>query len=278
MQLRPREIFTIVRGLEDHEDTNTYYVRAVVRNARTDEIIDTLDLEDRGDGHRFAIEWRVPADPANYGFYIIITTSVYTDAAYTTKSLYQDRFETYLIAERPNPTLAFGGGGGGDDIDYKKIRKIISEELIKILLTGRKKNSPLPTPQSLGIDLKPLQQEIAAIKEGLSEIKKHPASLAEFVTTIQKKIEGIPQPKEVNFKSLQEWIADNLAKISQELNKQISKNTDLIVQDSQKTQEIEVKGVKRDLLEVKKIVNQILACIEMKSAEEIKPVGNKFGL
>src|SRR5574337_612585 len=103
MQLEPREYFTIARGLEDYTDSTTYYVRAVIRNARTDALIDTVNLTDNGN-RRFTKAWQVPADPSGLGFYIIVTTTVYTDSGYTTKAEnYLERFEEHLVQNRPNP-------------------------------------------------------------------------------------------------------------------------------------------------------------------------------
>src|SRR5438552_2121522 len=124
LQLNPLEDFTIARGLEDHTDSTTYYVRAVVRNAKTDDAIATVTLDDKGDGHRFTKKWQVPADQTGLGFYILVMTSVYTDSGYTTKSPnYGDKYETYLVQSRMNPVIDV------PQIDYKGIRKMIQEEL-----------------------------------------------------------------------------------------------------------------------------------------------------
>lgn len=130
MTLNPRESFTIVRQIEDHTDSSTYYVRAVIRNAKTDAIITVngnnyLNLTDQT-GRRFSASWLVPADPSGQGFYVSILTSVYEDSGYTTKSVnYGDKMDVYLVQDRMNPNL--GGMGGGSDIDYKRIRKIVKE-------------------------------------------------------------------------------------------------------------------------------------------------------
>lgn len=129
MQLNPRESFTIVRQIEDHTDSATYYVRAVIRNAKTDALIETINLTDRG-SLRFSESWLVPADGSGQGFWVSILTSVYTDSGYTTKSEnYGDKMETYLVQDRVNVNLG-GIGGGGSDIDYKRIQKMIDEALI----------------------------------------------------------------------------------------------------------------------------------------------------
>src|SRR5947209_2026571 len=108
--LHPQNSFTVVRQIANHLDTDTNYVRAVIRNAYTDAIIDTLDLTDKG-SQRFSKNWQVPADPSGQGFYISIVTSVYTDSGYTTKNPnYGDEENTYLVQDRV-PLARHGGGG-----------------------------------------------------------------------------------------------------------------------------------------------------------------------
>jgi hypothetical protein len=129
MQLSPREQFTITRQLQNPFITDTQYVRAVVRNAKTDAVIATIDLEDKG-SQRFSKVWLVPADVSGMGFWISIVTSVYADDVYSVRSQnYGDEENTYLVQERYNRNI---GGGVGPDIDYKKIRKIIKEEVALI--------------------------------------------------------------------------------------------------------------------------------------------------
>lgn len=152
MILRPREYFTIVRQLEDPNDTNTYYVRSTIRNARTDAIIDTVDLVDRG-GQRFTREWQVPADPSGQGFYISITTSVYTDPSYTTRSTkYGEHSQTYLVDKRHSTS-----SGGYVEVDYAKIRKIVAEEAASI-----------ERPQE--VDLNPVLRELRVIARSIERI------------------------------------------------------------------------------------------------------------
>ena len=95
MQLAPNTTFAIVRQIEDHTDSATYYVQAVIRNAQTDALIATVNLTDQG-SRRFSKNWQVTADASGQGFYISILTSVYTNSGYTTKSQnYGDKMETY---------------------------------------------------------------------------------------------------------------------------------------------------------------------------------------
>lgn len=180
MMLKPREWFTIARGLEDHTDTNTYYVRAVIKNSRTNEIIETINLDDSGDGHLFLKPWQVVADSSGQGFYIVIITSVYTDAGYTVKGIYGDKYDTYLVDERVNANLGFGGGGG-PDIDYKRIRKIVEEVCEK--------------PEKT--DLKPVLEAIRAIK--MPDIKFPEQIIPERIdlTGITTKLQEIEKIKDL---------------------------------------------------------------------------------
>lgn len=124
--LPPQGQFTVVRQIANHLDTDTNFVRAVIRNAYTDAIIDTLDLIDKG-SQRFSKNWQVPADPSGQGFFISIVTSVYTDSGYTSKNPnYGDEENTYLVQDR---LMHLGSGGGG--IDAYTVRRILQEELDK---------------------------------------------------------------------------------------------------------------------------------------------------
>lgn len=183
MQLNPGENFVITHQIGDHTDATTYYVRAVIRNALTDATLDTVNLIDRGT-QRFSAPWQVPADPSGQGFYISVTTTVYTDSGYSAKSaLYSEEQERHLIQVRDNPNLGMGGGVGvasGPDIDYKKVRKIIQEELAKIEFPEVKIPAQVK-PQE--ISLEPVQARIAALNGSLQAISDKIESLPRFEKT-----------------------------------------------------------------------------------------------
>lgn len=140
MQLIPNRTFTVVRQIGNHTDAGTYYVRAVVRNAYTDDILATLDLEDKG-GQRFKKDWLVPPETSGLGAFISIVTSVYTDSGYTTKSEnYSDEENTYLWAEL---SMRFGGGGQqgfSEKFDYRRVESIVEKAIATI-------PAPLPFPE-----------------------------------------------------------------------------------------------------------------------------------
>jgi hypothetical protein len=157
MQLQPREYYPIFRKLSDHTDTNTYYVQAVIYNARTNALIGTVNLTDNGSGD-FSKDWQTPSDSSGLGLYIKIITSVYTDSGYTTKSPnYGDEGQILLIQDR----FANMGGGGGAYVDYKKIEGFIKNEIA---------NLPKPEPVK-ETDLQPIISRLENIEESLNNIE-----------------------------------------------------------------------------------------------------------
>lgn len=182
MQLNPQENFTIARGLEDHTDNTVLYVRAFIRDARTDTLLSTVDLANRGDNHRFSSVWPVPADPSGQGFYIVVTTSVYSDSSYTTKTpLYGDKYDEYLVMTRTNATAGIGGGGG-EDVDYKKIQRIVQEELKKLVFPA------MPEPQVFvpkEIDLSPILEALKDVGNKVN-VQKLPDVKVDFSDVLAK--------------------------------------------------------------------------------------------
>ncbi len=136
IQIQPQKNFAIVRQLPDPSDSGTYYVRAVIRNAETDTLIDTVNLTDKGN-RRFVGVWRAIVDKSGQGTLISIMTAVYSDSGYTTPStVYGQEMETYLILERFNPNeivraLGPALGGDGVKVDYKKIGELIDSSIEK---------------------------------------------------------------------------------------------------------------------------------------------------
>lgn len=228
LQLNPQEQFVVVRQIGNHNDTETYFVRAVIRNAKTDALIDTLDLEDRGD-YRFAKTWLVPKDSSGNGFWISIVTSVYTTDSYDTKAEnYSDEETTYLVQERyifnpnyPIPT-------GGSDINYKKIREIVSEEVQK-QVNGVVKAIP-KTPKIIEVtkevsvaspgtpvDLTPILGETKAIKDLI--IRK----IETLVQSFDRKNESIVDDLKTSISGL----ADQLEMIKEEIDESIEEASSL---------------------------------------------------
>lgn len=126
MQLAPQEFFTIVRQIEDPLDSNTYFPQSEVRNARTDALVEIVDLESKGD-QRYSERFQVPADVSGLGFYISIVTKVYEDSDHTQESAnYGRREQTFLVKDR-DQRLGGGSNGLSADAVEKILRKVLPE-------------------------------------------------------------------------------------------------------------------------------------------------------
>lgn len=179
IQISPQETYPIVYKLSDPNETDTYYVRAVVRNSVTGAILQTVNLTDLGSG-RFSESVQAPNDPSGLGLYIDVTVTVYSDSAYTTKNQkYSDVLYPYLVQTRINHSTAGGGGGlvvnakeGQTGIDYEKIKQMLLEAL-----------DGLPKDTKQPVDITPIMQGIHALMTHIEANKPKPAEpvdLTEF--------------------------------------------------------------------------------------------------
>ena len=184
IQLDPGEIFAITRQLDDPNDTNTNYVQVFIRDARTDSLIDTIQLTDKGN-QRFRGTWEVEQDTSGLGTYITITSKVYTDSGYTTlHSTYAILEEEYLIQSRYNREKHYAGRPPGpSETDYERIKKIVIDNK--------------PTFEQHKVSLEPLAKSIASVNKGIYELNKAIKSIkipeykeTDFNPVILKVIEG----------------------------------------------------------------------------------------
>lgn len=213
MQIQPREYFTIARGLQDPSDLTTYYVQAVIRNARTDEVIDTVNLTDNG-SRRFTKPWQAPADVSGDGLYILITISVYTDSGYSVRAEnYGDSFDEHLIQARPTPAML--NQASGPDIDYNKIQRMIDASLknFKPVQIVQRNVDMQPILQAIAaksniepaepVDFGPITQAFAFIRKDLTELLARPkfekADLSQFADMLaeMKKVNDGMQVTEI---------------------------------------------------------------------------------
>lgn len=246
--LQPGNSFTVVRQIENHLDAATNYVQAVIRNAYTDAIIDTLQLTDKG-SQRFSKNWQVPADSSGQGFYISIVTSVYTDSGYTTKNPnYGDQENTYLIQDR-----VLRGGGTG--IDAYTVRKIIQDELAK--------NAP---------SFDALYGTLGALQREVNRIPKESVSLDPILTAL-KEME-IPEmdmkPMMDCMDEMKQMIMDK--DVTPDLSPVLSK-LDMMMEDETPEMNHEEMCDKMDALamDVKAIPGQVKAIVE-KIEVQVEPM------
>lgn len=160
MNILPQSTLRIVRQLTDPQDTGTNYVRAVIKNSATGDTLATVDLTDAGT-QRFTGSYQTPPDASGLGYYIDITTTVYTDSGYTSKNLnYAIETNTYHVYQE---VTHFGGGA---DIDYKKIRQIIKEEITA------QEQPTIPTPRDMTPEMLGMERRIKdALTDAVGSIR-----------------------------------------------------------------------------------------------------------
>lgn len=224
MILRPQRNFTVVRQLANHLDASTYYVRAVIRDSYTDEILATLNLDDKG-GQRFTKSWLVAPDPSGLGRDISIVSSVYTDSGYTTKSEnYGDEENGYLI--EANNLIGRGGGSG---IDAYTVRKIVKEELEKVIKEPEKvvfdydrilQAIPQPTiqePVDLSPVLKAIKNKKIDLEPVIQKIEENKVDIAPVLETLKEMNEEVEEEddeeKEDTIEPVLKALADILKKM-----------------------------------------------------------------
>lgn len=263
MQLHPRENFTITRQLQDPSLTSTFYVQAVIRNAKTDTILETINLTDKT-GQRFTGLWKVPADASGQGFWISIITSVYTDSGYTTKSTdYGDEENTYLVQERYifNPNYQHSG----QDIDYSKIRKIV-KEVIDENIDAEGKDDSTESEDST----KKLNSEISSF---ILEIKN---ILSENNTNISNKILGSNNINKESLSSISKMITSSNNSIENKI-----KSLLYSVQSTNDELKSSMSSVRTSLLEIRLSIDSIRSTpsdvnIESKIESKMDPRINRL--
>lgn len=259
--ITPAKVLPITKQLQDTLNGGTFYVRAVILNANTRETIDTVNLIDNGSGY-FYYNWNVPA--LNDDVYIDILVTTYDDSGYTTiNGMYGTEKFQYVIRD---PRLAVGGGGGGADIDYKKVRQIIIEELAKITFPDIPETDLIPLFNRLSRleqlikENKPINPDYSGILSSISgvkdEIKKEIAKNKTEIdlSEINSKLDDYNSKTEKALKEIAKDFIGSVSKIPDYL-KDFSKNIKLTAvfpvqlekeQDKQveTEQEKEIKRVK----------------------------------
>lgn len=217
-QLRPASTFTINRILSDHTDTETRYVRATVYDSDTRALLDTKNLTDNGN-RWFSAPYKVPYDNVfNLGKYILIITTVYDDAGYTTKSPnYTQESEEYLILEPFNNHAQFGGG---DSIDYatlyKEMRKIFKEEMKGIEMPKMEMPDMKPHMKEMMAKMQEIEKKVDAIE--IPEIEK-PEKID--LTPLDNKMDAVMNETIKEIKALPKFKETNLTPVIQTIIKEV---------------------------------------------------------
>lgn len=235
MQIRSQEAFPIVYLLSDPNDSGTYYVRSVLRNSATGATIQVNGANfvnltvDSNNSRRFSKLIQAPNDPSGLGFFVDITTTVYTDAAYTTKSdVYREQLDTHLIAERWNPSLGGGSGMTSISIDYDKLRAVIAAELatldlespdLSAVLLGHEKTQELirgiEMPENSKIDLTP--HTTAIIDTVLKALKDLPKFEKTDLSPVLERIGEIEIPEKLTPEEVSQIVAPHIEAVNSAL-------------------------------------------------------------
>lgn len=185
MFLIPGTSHAITWSKQNLLDDTTYYVRAVVRDVRTETVLDTIDLDSLGGG-RYSAFWNVAQDPTGQGREIEIERTIYEDSGYTQVSgIYGRWLERYTILA----LLNFGGTGGrGTSVtfDYKYIINELDrrqEARINQLLAA--------LPKQEKFDLSQVMVEFGDVKKSLKERLQDLLNIETKAKALQKTEERI---------------------------------------------------------------------------------------
>jgi len=193
-EIRPGFILPIVKQLQNTTETDTYYLRAVIKDTVKGTVLKTVNLTDEG-SYRFRYDWSVPS--FSNETYIDISVTAYTDSGYTQISSYYGTWtEQYVIRNQVN-----FGGGGGSGLSYSDIERIIKAEIAKIKIPEYKETD---LTQVLAI-LSELAKKNVDLSPLLSAIETNKANL-------EKRIDGIRMP-ELDTKPIIDALGENLTMI-----------------------------------------------------------------
>jgi hypothetical protein len=187
-QISPGESFDLFYFIRNHTDAATYFVRAVVYDVKTGEVLDTQNLTQSSTNARLFIKTvQAPPDPTGYGRNIVAIATVYTDSGYTAKSQdYEEQEQYYLIKSIP----LFSSGGGG--IDYRAIGDIFDEKIAKAL-------KALPTPtEPQNVPYEAIFGAIGALQREVNRIPKDEFDSEEITTAltgIKDALDTLPKDK-----------------------------------------------------------------------------------
>lgn len=198
-------------------DETTYYVRAVIRDVRTETILDTIDLEDLGGG-RFYATWNVVQDPTGQGREIEVQKTVYEDSGYTQVSgIYGRWLDRYTVYDFHAAGRAGAGGwGGGESIDYATVRKIMAEELRELLGLLPKPSAPVEDT-TLGARMRELIR-IGKKADAIEDLEEKIASaLTTFITTVEKAERDIKATAETASRDFSRETTETLALLKEQV-------------------------------------------------------------
>lgn len=266
--LTPTQPYTLSYFITDPNDSTTYYVRAVVYDAITGEVLDTKNLTAVStNSHLFTVRTQAPGDPSGHGRRIVVVATAYTDSGYTTKSSnYQEQSENYIVI-KPGAGINVGGGG----VDWYLVKEMIVEEVGKV---SESLKPVIKTLKEILGDTKNIPDLIAKIKDLKSDVSgnmkddsKEIEALFKILEAIAKNISSKNIAQKTDIKSVLDSIKSSSKSlrefIPQVLDKQSKKITFVLNEavEKEEPEETEVEPEKKPEVEPKK---------ELKLEPEIK--------
>jgi hypothetical protein len=191
MFFQPYRNYVITRQIYNERDFGQVWIKAWVRDADTDEaLLDGVEMTESADEiGRFKHTFKLPADPNGNGRQLRIITVVYEDSGYTSRNVNYQVEENNIVVRDMN--IMGHSGGGGSDIDYKKVREIVKEELAKL--------PPFPE-----LDISDIKKDIkTSVMAILSQIRAIPdakeTDLSEITLKIDELVKAITNIPPVEF-------------------------------------------------------------------------------
>lgn len=198
LQLKPEQNLYLVHQLSDPLDTDTNYVRAIIKNSSTGVTLATKDLTDAGsNSQRFTGYWRTNPDVSGNGYFIDVIYTVYTDSGYSSANEnYQRMTERYFVREIWGPEF---GHGGGVEVNYKKIGRMIQEAVERS-----------PKPEIKETDLTPILEAIKAIviPEPLKQEKMDDTSILAAIKGVFEAVRALPPPEKLDLPVILQHFSD----------------------------------------------------------------------
>jgi hypothetical protein len=205
-EISPAEAFDVFYFLRNHTDGATYYVRGVVYDVRTGEILATTNLDQSATNARLFIKTlQAPPDPVGIGRNIVAIATVYTDSGYSAKSPDYEEQEQYFLIKA---SLPFYGGGG---VDMRAMRELVQEEIAAAV-------SKLPKPQSLpDMPFEAVFGAIGALQREINRIPKETADDAPVLAAIadlKTAIDALPPPETTDLAPVQDDLSTILSAVT----------------------------------------------------------------
>lgn len=254
MILIPGTTHQITWSIQNLSDTTTYYVKAVIRDVRTETTLATVLLTNLGNG-RFSKSWNVPQDGSGFGREIEIEKTIYEDAAYTVPSgTYGRWLDNHTIFNLGTRNSSTGGyGNAGSQVDYREIAKIIKIEVDNAVKTLLEAEMNEDAEDSKETDLSGVTGGLQSVLSGLAGISVRLSRLEDAHASSEASVETISGTVEKIESSLLGELNRSVVSMTEEIQSQLSiikEGILTIKEDSDKTKTVTEKKTEKKFQEM----------------------------